>query len=158
MLRVEPGDRLLEIGCGRGLAVGLVCERLVGGTITAIDHSATAIAAARSRNAAHVAAGRASFETVALADVDLPPAAFDKVFAVNVNLFWVRPAVAEVAVVMRLLRPTGTVHLLFEPPSASQSAGLADMVSSVLAAGGFEVTTAVAKSPASLIGVIGRVG
>src|SRR5688500_18319162 len=36
-LEVRPADRLLEVGCGHGIAVSLVCERLTTGTITAID-------------------------------------------------------------------------------------------------------------------------
>src|SRR5687768_13815854 len=87
-LEFAPDDRLLEIGCGRGVAVALVCERLDSGTILAIDRSAVAIKAAEQRNATHVAAGKAAFRRAVFADADLGDARFDRIFAIRVNFFW----------------------------------------------------------------------
>lgn len=84
----KPSDRLLEIGCGQGLAVAAVCEGLTSGTILAIDRSATMIAAARRRNRDHERERKAAFATKALAEMAFGPQRFDKVLAINVNLFW----------------------------------------------------------------------
>ena len=120
-LDVQPGDRILEIGCGRGVAVALICRQLAGGQLLALDRSAKAIAAAISRNAEAVAAGKAQFVNAALEDVD--PAVlgrYDKVFAVNVNLFWVRPVHRELQLIADLLRPGGQLRLFYDPPDAEQ--------------------------------------
>ena len=69
-LEVSPADHLLEVGCGHGVAVSLVCERLTTGTITAIDRSPQMIEMATRRNREHVDAGRAALEAVSLEDVD----------------------------------------------------------------------------------------
>jgi len=83
-LLVQPGDRLLEIGCGHGLAVSLVCERLDGGRITAIDRSRKMIDMATKRNGDHVAAGRAELQVGPFERTDFGGERFDKVFSVNV--------------------------------------------------------------------------
>ena len=38
-LAPDPADRVLEVGCGHGVAVSLVCAQLTSGRITAIDRS-----------------------------------------------------------------------------------------------------------------------
>lgn len=138
LLDVRPGDRVLEVGCGRGVAATLICEQLQTGRLVAIDRSAKAIEAARLRNAAHVEAGRAVFRTVALADADFAGERFDKVLAVNVNAFWLG-AEAELAVLRQALAPAGLVHLVYELPGPEKRAPVLTRLRRTLAAEGFQV-------------------
>src|SRR5438093_8437925 len=114
-LEVRPADRLLEVGCGHGVAGSLVCERLTTGTITAIDRSPKMIEMATRRNREHVDAGRALFEAIALEDVDLGDRRFDKVFAFNVAPFWQQPERALGAVREHLARDRA-VYLSWDAP------------------------------------------
>ena len=123
-LDIGPSEHMVEIGCGHGLAVPLVCEKLVRGTLTAIDRSPKMIAVAEKRSRLLVAAGKAAFETVALADADLGRRRFSKTFAINVNLFWTDPA-AELPVLRKLLRPNGALYLFYQPPNPAQLKPLA---------------------------------
>jgi SAM-dependent methyltransferase len=138
MLAAAPTDDVLEIGCGPGHAVALLCGRLTRGTVTAIDRSATQVARARDRNRECVAAGRARIECIALADLEAGRRRFDKIFAVNVNAFWTSPARA-LADVRRLLAPRGTLHLVYEPPSAARLRGLRESMARLLCQHGFDV-------------------
>ena len=114
-LEIEPDDRVLEIGCGHGVAATLVCERLVAGHLTAIDRSAKMIAAAARRNAAFVEAGRAEFLVAELEQLDLGERRFDKIFAVRVGLFHREPDRAR-AIADRWLARGGAVFAFFDPP------------------------------------------
>ncbi|MBI5104178.1 MAG: methyltransferase domain-containing protein [Solirubrobacterales bacterium] len=118
-LDLAPGDRVLEIGCGHGVAATYICERLTGGGhLTAVDRSRKMIAAARTRNAEHVAAGRAAFLVAELEALDLPDQRFDKVLAVRVGLFHREPARAR-ALVEPYLAPGGVLHAVFDAPARS---------------------------------------
>jgi SAM-dependent methyltransferase len=112
-LSVRSADRLLEVGCGHGVAVSLVCERLKTGTITAIDRSPKMIEMATRRNRKHVDAGRAALEAVALEDADLGDRRFDKIFAFNVAPFWLQPEAALGALRGHLAR-RGAVYVFWD--------------------------------------------
>jgi ubiquinone/menaquinone biosynthesis C-methylase UbiE len=114
-LGIEPDDRVLEIGCGHGVAATFVCERLRGGRLTAVDRSRKMIEAARRRNAEHVEAGRVEFIVAALEDMDLGERRFDRIFAVRVGLFHRDPERAR-ALAERWLAPGGTLTAVFDPP------------------------------------------
>src|ERR1044072_7461367 len=112
-LQVRPADTLLEVGCGHGVAVSLVCEKLTTGTITAIDRSPKMIEMAARRNRGHVDAGRAVLAAVALEDADLGDRRFDKIFAFNVAPFWLQPE-AALGAVREHLAPGGVVYLFWD--------------------------------------------
>jgi ubiquinone/menaquinone biosynthesis C-methylase UbiE len=120
-LDLRPNDQVLEIGCGHGIAAALVCERLEGGRLTAIDRSPKIIAAATRRNAAYVEAGKAEFLVATLEDLDLGDRRFDKIFAVRVGLFHRKPERAR-SLVERWLAPGGAVFVFFDVPSGRSAA------------------------------------
>ncbi|WAZ26088.1 class I SAM-dependent methyltransferase [Streptomyces cinnabarinus] len=157
LLDVGPADRVLEIGCGGGVAVQLVCELLETGSITAVDRSATAVARALSRNAALVEEGRAAlaripFTAAELAAEGLSDRSFDKIFAVNVNLFWTGPARAELALAASLLAPGGALYAFYETP-AGREQEVVEKATGAFEAAGF--TTEVIRS-APVVAIVGR--
>ena len=115
-LEMRPDDRVLEIGCGHGVAATLVCERLEEGHLTAVDRSSKMIQAATRRNAAHIEAGKAEFLVATLEDLDLGNRRFDKIFAVRVGLFHRDPKRAR-GIAERWLAPGGSLFVFFNQPS-----------------------------------------
>jgi ubiquinone/menaquinone biosynthesis C-methylase UbiE len=113
ILDIAPDDRILEVGCGHGVAVTLVCERLDGGRITAVDRSPKMIDAARSRNREH--AGKITFVTASVEDADLADERYDKAFAIHVAALHEPGAALDV--VRRHLVPGGRLYLFSQAPS-----------------------------------------
>jgi Methyltransferase domain len=147
LIDVRPGQRILEIGGGRGVAAWLVCGRLGDGRYVGIDRSAKAVAAARALNAAYVERGVADFRELDVADVEPDELGlFDTVFCVNVNAFWTRPAGHELGLITRMLRIDGTFHLMYTPPVGSDSTRISEAIEPRLDAAGF--TTSPATHPA----------
>lgn len=139
-LALDPADRVLEVGCGHGVAVSLVCARLTSGQITAIDRSPKMIEMATRRNGEHLAGGRAVLKTAALETADLGDERFDKVFAFNVAPFWLQPKDA-LGIVRRHLRPDGALYLFWDArhTQPDRARDLADRLSEKVRLAGFSV-------------------
>jgi ubiquinone/menaquinone biosynthesis C-methylase UbiE len=135
-LAPRPTDHILEIGCGPGVATQLICERLTTGRLVAIDRSKTAITAARIRNQAHESAGKATFLRTALDQAEFRGQRFDKILAINVNVFWLNPA-TELEAIHKVLKPGGRLTLVYQPPTAAQTKRIAEATSTFLRNHGF---------------------
>ena len=158
-LAVDPADRLLEVGCGHGVAVSLVAERLTSGRITAIDRSEKMIAMAARKNREHIAAGRAVLKTAALEQADFGDERFDKIFAFNVAPFWLQPERA-LGIVRPHLTPEGAVYVFWDARHTQSGRGrdLADQLTARIRLAEFSVDQVLVKDlrPVPAVCVIGR--
>ena len=150
-LALTGSEAVLEIGCGHGVAVRLVLERLTTGTITALDRSQKMIDAVEAGNEAALSSGRLVTRAVALEDADFDGVTFDAIFAVNVDLN-LRLGTRWPAILRNLLRPGGRVALAFDPPPDSRK-GHAFATKSLdrLAAAGFTATLLPAHGKVTII-------
>ena len=123
-LDVQPDERLLELGCGGGVAVSLVCAQLAAGAITGIDRSPLQVERAARRNAACVVAGKAGFLVADLEAAPFPEHAFETIFAINVNHFWTQPESSAPEELGQLLVPGGRLALFYETPSPARTASI----------------------------------
>lgn len=114
-MRVRPTDRVLEIGCGHGVACGLVCEQLTSGRYVAVDRSRKMLNAAVTRNVRFIEQGLAEFLQADLETLNLGERRFDKVFAMRVGLFHREPERAR-HLAERWLAPGGRLFVEYDVP------------------------------------------
>jgi ubiquinone/menaquinone biosynthesis C-methylase UbiE len=106
-LGLRPGERVLEIGCGHGVAASLIVER--GHSYVGVDRSEKMVAAARRRNPS------TEFVIGELETLELGDHRFDVVLAIRVGLFHRDPERAH-ALAARWLAPGGRIHAAFDQP------------------------------------------
>lgn len=119
-MKVRPTDRVLEIGCGHGVAAMLICEKLTSGRYVAVDRSEKMVAAAARRTQAFVEAGVAEFVLSAFETLDLGNEKFDKVLAMRVRLFHEQPDQAR-KLAERWLTPKGELFVQYDEPAGTSA-------------------------------------
>lgn len=115
-LHIKPSDRVLEIGCGQGVAGTLICEQLETGLYVGVDRSEKMINAATRRNQRFIDEGKARFILQELENLDLGELKFDKILAVRVRLFYSEPDRAR-KLIESYLAPNGTIKVIYDTPS-----------------------------------------
>ena len=134
--KLTPEDRVLDIGCGPGVAAALASVEVSRGHVTAIDPSDVMVAQARrrTRRASNVTVDSATAESLPLAD-----ASVDVAWAINTFHHW-SDREAGLAEVHRVVRPGGRFlvveqHRHSRTGSALSDAAAASMAASIEAAG-----------------------
>ncbi|MCW2798146.1 class I SAM-dependent methyltransferase [Nocardioides sp.] len=155
LMEVRPADHVLEIGCGAGAGAELICSRLETGKLFAIDRSESGVDRTKRRCARFLESGHLTVRQIDLATLRVPVKRLHKVFAFNVNLFWVRDCADEVALLHERVVPGGAVYLFYEVKFPEEMSTVIEKASRSLADGGFRVSVAESKAPA-VVGIIGR--
>jgi len=152
---VQPNDSILEIGCGPGAGAELICERLETGKLFAIDRSESGVDRTKRRCQRFIEAGRLTVRQIDLATLRVPVKRLNKVFAFNVNLFWVRDASAELALLHERVLPGGSVFIFYEATRREMVPEMVEKTSKALSEAGFRVSIIDSKQPAA-VGIIGK--
>jgi SAM-dependent methyltransferase len=138
LLDLQPTDRMLEVGCGPGVALQAAAAQAA--SVTGVDRSAVMIGQARRRNRSAVREGRVVLHVAPIEA--LPPIGepFDKALAVNTVGFWA-DAVAGLETIRQRLRADGTIAVVSQPrcPGATSihSRQAADELATLLHSAGY---------------------
>ena len=140
LLKVRSGDRVIEIGCGPGLALETCLLRAKRGQIVGLDHSQTMLDQARARNAKASQEGRLDLRLGSLDDLPATIGSFDKAYSVNVVQFF-PDQVAAFRKIHSLLKSKSVVATTYMPrtknPSRADAFNVAEEVKQNMEIAGF---------------------
>ena len=114
LLELQPTDRVLEIGCGPGLAIALMSEVVTSGHVVGIDHSEVMLQQARKRNASAIGQGRVQLLLASASELPAGHDRCDKCLMVNTFHCWDNSA-DVLRRVQRQMNPGGKIVIAFQP-------------------------------------------
>src|SRR5687768_8452811 len=88
MMDVKPSEKLLEVGCGTGIMLDLLGKKMTSGIATGVDRSEAMVRQARKKNKLLIEQGKVEVVKATFPTPEPPSRSCDKIFAINVNLFW----------------------------------------------------------------------
>jgi ubiquinone/menaquinone biosynthesis C-methylase UbiE len=111
--QLKSGERVLDVSCGGGNAIGLMAAKKLYNTVYGIDYSADAVAMAKKYNKALVEAGTVIIEQASVLNLPYEDSYFDAVTTFQSHYHWpdIEDAMREVH---RVLKPGGVFVLVSE--------------------------------------------
>jgi SAM-dependent methyltransferase len=142
LLEIQPTDRVIELGCGPGVAVAALADRATRGLVVGVDQSDVVIGQARRRNAHAIRQRRVRLIHAQVQRLQLTDGPFDAALAVNTVGMWPQPT-TRLREIGRQLRPGGRIALVSQPrcrgATAATSAAAADRLADQLSDAGFTI-------------------
>lgn len=105
-LELQPGESVLEIGCGPGDGLARMADGGKARRIVAIDHSPDMVAAARALNRTAIREGTVDVRECSVSKMPFRDGTFDAVVAINSIQFWPHLRL-DLKEVIRVLKPGG---------------------------------------------------
>jgi trans-aconitate methyltransferase len=140
LLEIQPKDRVLEIGCGPGLALEGCLARATQSIVVGLDHSQTMLDQARIRNRQAFHDGRLQLRLGSLEELSRSTDLYDKIFSVNVVQF-LDDLHSVFSVFRDHLKPGGTIATTYMPrgkdPSRTKAWNMAEQVRQEMEKTGF---------------------
>ena len=161
LMQLQPDSRVLEIGCGPGLALSKCAGIITTGRMVGLDHSDVMIRQARNRLRKLGSGERVELVAGGMDRLSDWPEAFDFVFSLNVIQFQ-QDKTGFFRAVARALAPGGSCLTTYQPrldtDGTSSSRDMIDAIIEALGASGFAgmATTEIISGPTPAICVRGN--
>ncbi|CAA9889359.1 conserved hypothetical protein [Candidatus Methylobacter favarea] len=129
LLEIQPGDRVLEVGFGPGVAIERLAVSTPTGWIAGIDSSREMVEQVQARNAKAIAEGRIDLRLGAVERLPFEDYSVNKVLSINSLQVW-PDALAGLKEICRVMKMGGKMALGFTAQSGQPRTGLSEQVTS----------------------------
>ena len=163
LMQLQTDSRVLEVGCGPGLALALCAEHISDGRVVGLDHSPVMIKQAQRRVLRAEHATKVALHVGGIEKLQDWQSAFDRIYSLNVIQFIPNKA-DYFRAVLDALDTDGTCFTTYQPrldnDDPNGAAAMADEISALMQSVGFQKIdcTEIAAGPTPAICVSGIKG